>query len=274
MQTQTATQEWVKLPTELYVSDERIEKQGYILTFDDLASMDIGTFNKEAKNYDVQIEDTDPLIDRLIKYSIFLSRKSGDNSFIPTNRQYVDMLIDTANAEYKKEEPLASFYETLVDDPFKPSDAVKEILEFQEKLPNGKYKTTLLRFNEDGELEQVDEIDVAGEGYIRVLGVKHGYPIETSKERGSVENIEIPLLKTSPLEQSSLESRWYIGLEPKRGEQRLVIHHPWNDPDAFSFKWNIRLFDTDVNLDRRHSDSYESYQTHVSAIRMRKSTSY
>lgn len=247
MPAETATQEWVKLPSGLYVSDDRMQKDGETFSLYSAANMDITAFNKEAKKYDVRIEASDPPIDRLVKYSIFLSRKHSDGSSIPTNREYTDMALDTAAGRAKGDEQLTSFYGTLTRGPW---DATRDILKFQEKLKKGKYRVTLHRFNEDGELEPIDDIVIAGGGWTRALGARHGYAIETSNNECVVENIENPAL-----EGIDVKGYHHIGLEPEKDEQRIALRGPdWDDE---------RLLDADLR--ERRSYSGEG----VAALRLR-----
>ena len=217
MPTETAVQDWIPLPSGLFASNGRMQKDGKILSLYGTSTMDITAFNREAATYDVCMNESDAPIDRLVKYSIFLARRDNDNSAIPTNREYVDMLLDTAAAKTKDAEPLASFHGTLTDGPW---DAVRDVLEFQENLPKGKYKATVLRFNKDGELEPVDDIVVAGNGWTRVLGARHGYPIETSENVCIVESLD-----NLNLSDGNVMGYWHVGSDPI-GKQRLTFHHP------------------------------------------------
>lgn len=112
MATETATQEWIQYIDFMkefeapFVSDNRMQKDGKIFTLYDAANMDIDAFNKEAGQYGVHIEELDPPIDRLVKYSIFLSRRDKDSSFIPTNEQYVKMALDVAAGKARGDEEL------------------------------------------------------------------------------------------------------------------------------------------------------------------------
>jgi len=220
MATQTATQEWIKLPSGRYASAERMQKDGKIFTLYSAANMDVEAFNKEAQSYDVHIENSDPPIDRMIKYAIFLSRKHRDGSFVPTNSEYSDMAIDTASA--KGQEQLGSFYKTLINGYL---DITREILVFRERIeagPNkGRYMFTRHVFNEEGRLEPREDIIIAGKsGHIRLLGERHGYPIETSENECDVENLDLLL------QGNNAKGYLYLDNEPEKGEQRLALRGP------------------------------------------------
>lgn len=182
--------------------------------------MDVEAFNREAAAYGIHIDTTYP-IDRFVKYSVFLSRRDKDGSQMFSNEGYVDMLVETAAAKAKSIEPLASFYETLTTG---PADATRDILKFQEKLTTGrnkgKYMATLLRFNEDGELQPADDIIVAGEGWTKILGNRN-YPFETSPNECQVENIDKPALL-----DVCIKGYWFVGNEPQKEEERIVLRAP------------------------------------------------
>jgi hypothetical protein len=214
-----------------------MKKDGKMLSLYGASTMDIAAFNKEAAKYNVHMDESDAPVDRLVKYSVFLARRDNDSSTIPTNREYVDIVLDTAAAKAKGAEPLASFYDTLTKGTW---DAVGDMLEFREKLQKDKYRATLLRFNEGGEVEPEDDIVVAGEGWIRALGVRHGYPIETSRDPCVAENLDNPNLLGG-----HLRGYWFVGSSPV-GQQRLVLRFP---------RWrNERLLNADVCEGRTCSD--------------------
>jgi hypothetical protein len=226
MFTAAVFQDWVQLPSGLFVSNGRMQKDGKMLSLYGALTMDTAAFNREAAKYDVRMDESDAPIDRLVKYSVFLARRDNDSSAIPTNREYVDILLDTAAAKAKSAKPLASFYGTLTD---RTWDVVRDVLEFQENLPKGKYKATVLRFNEDGELEPVDDIVVPGNGWTRALGARHGYPIESSEDTCVVENLDNPNLSGR-----NVKGYWYVGSDPV-GQQRLTLRHP-----CLGDKWLLR----------------------------------
>ncbi len=230
MPAETAVKDWIELPSGFSVSANRIPKNGSYFSFQDAANMDIEAFNKEAAGYGIHIDTTYP-IDRLVKYSvflsrrdIFLSRRDKDGSRMFGSSEYVDMVLDVATAKTKEIEPLASFYKTLTTG---PADATRDILKFQEKLTTGrnkgKYIATLLRFDEDGELQPADDINdiiVAGEGWTRILGNRN-YPFETSPNECQVENIDKPALL-----DICIKGYWLVGDEPQKGEERIVLRDP------------------------------------------------
>ena len=238
--------DWVQLPSGRYVSNGRMQKDGRMLSLYRAAAMDVGAFNKEAAQYDVLMDESDLPIDRLVKYSIFLSRKDDDGSHIPTNAEYTAMTLDTAVSGTKGPEPLASFYAALTNGLW---DALSDMLAFQEKLPGGRYKADLLRFNEDGKLEPVADIMVAGQGWIRVLGARHGYPIETSRDACVVENLDDP-----DLSDKDIKGFWHVDPDPI-GQIRLVLRAPRCHDE--------RLLFADVSKTRALSDS------NTGALRMR-----
>ena len=127
--------------------------------------MNVNAFNKKAERYGIRISPEDPPIDRLVKASIYLSRKADDDSRMLTNREYVDMTLEAAAEKAKGN---SEVYDMLVS---VTSDAVREILEFHGRTDNGRHHVAnLLRFNGDGVLEPVDEILIAPHGWTRVLG--------------------------------------------------------------------------------------------------------
>lgn len=210
------------MPSGLFVSNGRMQKDGKILDLYGASLMDIPTFNKEAAAYDVHMDEADLPVDRLVKYAIFISRRNDDDSKIPTNREYVAIILDTVAARVKSSKPLASLYGTLTKD----WDVVRDLLEFQETLPKGRYKATLLRFNEDGKLEPVDDIVIAGDGWTRVLDARHGYPVETSRDTCVVENLDHP-----GLSGRSIKGYWFVGPNSV-GKQRLTLRDP-RSPDEW-----------------------------------------
>ncbi|MBI4176611.1 MAG: hypothetical protein HY518_05375 [Candidatus Aenigmarchaeota archaeon] len=232
MPMETATQEWVELPSGLYpfqkVSGSRMQMNGGLFTLKTALNMDVPAFNGAAKKYYIQIKEPDPPIYRMVKYSIFLSRKYNDVSFMPAFGEYTDMALRVAAGKARGDKPLEAFYrDILITGPW---DATRDILEFQEKLvegpEKGKYIARLLRFNEDGELETVDDrMVIAPEGWMRVLGSQHGYPTETSRAGCRVESIEDPLLQGR-----DSQGYLYLGSPPQKGEQRIVLRLPyWRD---------------------------------------------
>ncbi len=249
----TATRKWIPLPSGLFVSAKRMTKyyrgeDPSIFTLKDAKFITPETFNRQAMSYDVddiKIMGSDPPIDRLVKVSIARARsdekirvmerfpeeyRSDANSFIPTHQEYVDMALATANAKAKGEEPLASFFETLING---PQDVTRDILRFHEELTTGtnagKYKASLLRFNKDnGVLETVDDnVLIPGQGCILAVDEINGYPVETaeiSKEYCTIKNLEIP-----EIEGCNMRGVLYIdGInhsKPESGEERLVLHY-------------------------------------------------
>ena len=202
-------------------------------------NMNVAVFNKTAAKYGVHIDETDAPIDRLVKHSVFLSRRDNDGSHVPTNEEYVDMLLEVAAC--KADEPFASFYKALKA---KQCDVTNDILEFHGKVsegPNkGKYEVKLLRFDEDGKLQPMDEILVAPDGWAVALGAKHKFPVETSKNPCRTQNIEVP-----GLEDPDVSGYWAIGGEPNESEQRIDIRGPSWDDD--------RLLSANVNEGRSYS---------------------
>jgi len=221
MPTTTATGEWIRLPSGLFVSNGRMQKDGKLFTLYEAANMDLATFNKEAAQYVVHIDETDAPIDRLVKYSIFLSRRDKNGSQVLTNEEYVDMLLEVAAGKAK--EPFTSLYKALKVGHL---DATKDVLEFHGKVskgPNrGKYEVKLLRFDEYGRLQPIDEILVAPSGWIEAVGAKRKYPVETRKYFTRIQNIEVP-----GIEENDASGYWNIGDEPREGEQRIDIHDPF-----------------------------------------------
>lgn len=212
---------WVQLPGGLRVSTERMQARGKPLSLRDAFVMDISRFNDAAAQYDISITPHDPPIDRLIKYSLFLCRRDHNGSFVPDNAQYVHMALAVADARARGSEPLASFYGTFKEE---SRNITSEILDFAERLPNGKYKAIVLRFNTRGELEPRDEIVVAGNGWTRVLGASYLYPIETSQYKCAIENLD-----DSALAGMEVAGYWNLG-SPPVGEQRLVFRRHCSDP--------------------------------------------
>jgi hypothetical protein len=194
--------------------------------------MDLSSFNDAAAQYNISISQDDPPIDRLIKYSVFLCHNDCDGSFVPDNAQYVRMALAAASAKARGSEPLASFCGTLIEE---PRDITSEVLEFTERLPNGKYKAIVLKFSPNGELEPRDEIVVARSGWTRVLGASYLYPIEISQYKCAVENVD-----DSALAGMEVAGYWNLG-SPAVGEQSLVFRRHCSDP------WDDgRLLDADA----------------------------
>jgi len=224
-----------------------MQKDGKMLSLYGASTMDIGVFNREAAAYAVHMDESDAPIDRLVKYSLFLSRKDSNGSRIPTNAAYVDMALEIAAAKAKGIELVASSYDSLTN---RPWDAVRDILEFQENLPKRRCRATLLRFNRDGEIEPVEDIVIAGEGWTRALGARHGYPIETSRDPCVVENLGNPSLSGRPV-----RGYWFVGPNPV-GQQRLSLRGPnWDD------EWRL---DASVRASRTCSCTF------VGALRLRR----
>ena len=222
MPTEAPTQEWIKLSSGRYASAGRMEKDGKAFTLHNAANMDIDIFNREANHYGVRMDESDPPIDRMMKYSLFLTRRDDDGSAIMDNPGYVAASIEAA--ANKKVEPFSSFYHMLTHDHV---DAVGEILTFKEKLTTGSnagsYVAERKVFNEDAELEDRGDIIVAPEGWAEVLGL-NGYPIRSSQKRCTIQNIETP-----GLDEINRLGYWYVG-DDTVGQERIVIRAPgWND---------------------------------------------
>jgi hypothetical protein len=203
----------LELSNDLYVAKDRIKRGEDYLSLHDFENMDMDAFNKLIAKYDIRpVKKSSNPIDRLVKYSILLSRKY--DYFIPSNEEYVNMVIDAAIAKTKGQEPLASFYETMFLGRY--LDVTRDILKFVEKTQKG-YKAELRRFNKDGELKSMPVIDLPKEGWMKTLNI-YGLAIETNKEDDPVE-LGIPAL-------SHVKGLWYIEEEPELGEERLVCHCP------------------------------------------------
>ncbi len=182
---ETSTREWIPLPSGLFVSAGRMTKyymdeDPLVFTLKDAKFITPESFNRQSMSHDIndiKITDSDFPIDKLVKVSIARARSAEEikattnfpeeywhdaNSFIPTHQEYADMALAMANAKARGEEedPLASFYETLIKSRL---DVTRDILEFRGKITTGadtgKYNATLLRFNKDsGVLEPVNDI--------------------------------------------------------------------------------------------------------------------
>jgi hypothetical protein len=259
-------QGWIGLPGGRYVSSDRMRYNDESFRLSDAANLNIGEFNKKAKQYDVQpIGESDSPIDRLVRVSVLLSRMGKDNSFVPDNMQYVGMALDAAVAkatyerllkegkiqEAERFKSLADFYKTLKAGPL---DTVAEILQFHEKIAggrdSGKYMATPHVFDKNGILVEADEaIKIAPEGRMRMLG-RRGYPTDTSEGRCFIENIE-----HAGLPDKDLQGYWLVGSDPV-GQQRIVLRGPlWDDEGPLS---------ADVYGGRSYSDG------RVGALRLRE----
>jgi hypothetical protein len=221
----TATREWIETPRGISVSAERISDP-----YREAATMDVDDFNRDAEEYGLHMSADDPPILKLFKYDTFLKR-SGDwdeDSFVPSNIEYVNALLDAATAYSGGQEPLRSFYiSTLLHNCPEHciiGDITRDVLEFQEEM-KGMYIFTLFQVREDGILEPVDNITVPNhDGHILQLG-NYKYPTEVSdgmNHFGSrplkVQGCEVP---------GFVRGIFRTGDKPERGEKRLVIHLPY-----------------------------------------------
>ena len=193
------------------------------------------TFLLRWKENGMDIDFDESAVDKYVKAVIVLGRMSGERVNVPTNKEYIDMMIETVHAKANGREPLASFYKTLTA--AITDDLTRDIIEFQGEIDSGpdkgKYVATLLRFNDDGILEPVDDIVIAKEGYIKEID-KHGLPVTTTKEWGPIENIDTDGLEP-PETRGKLMFSMYSGLPPEIGEQRMVLHSPGFESLGFFF---------------------------------------
>jgi hypothetical protein len=180
------TDRWVQLPNGFYVAEGRMQRKGNMAGLHYMHRIEIEGFNRMAERFGIHFDREDPPILRMMKYSAFLKRKNSDGSFVPSNQQYGDMVLDVTAAKADGREPLSSFHDVLKSTSF---DVTRDIIRLNEKAPEGRYKATLLSFDDDCTLVPVDDIVVAGSGWIRALD-ENGYPTETSKSRCNVEWIE------------------------------------------------------------------------------------
>jgi hypothetical protein len=242
----TNSDKWIPLKNGKYISAERMsktytdftqaeysggfvwpEESAFILSDASRIGNNGETFGLNWKEHGIEINHNDPAIDKCVKAVIVLGRESGETVNIPTNKEYIDMMIEVAQAKARGEEPLASFYETLVG---LPTDLTRDIVEFQGNIksgPNkGKYAATLLRFNDKGILEPIDDVVIAQEGEIREID-KYGLPTRTTEEFGPIENID-----TDTLSETESSGRLYIfrrlGVSPppEKNEQRMIMRVP------------------------------------------------
>ncbi|MBL7206305.1 MAG: hypothetical protein ISS36_01760 [Candidatus Aenigmarchaeota archaeon] len=267
--------EWIKLPSGLYVSPElRLYRNNEMFILSHATNMDAETFNKEAEEYGIHMKESDFPLQKLIKYSILLSRKEANSSFVPLNEQYVDVVLDIAAAKTRAkareteqptedEKAAISLYEKLISGPW---DAAAEILEFQEKVKEGKWLAVRYPFDERGELVQEDEVVIASPGWTRAIGARHKYPIEVSEEEGPVENIENP-----NLEGNDVKGYSYLGDEPEKEEQRLVLRDPgWGGVGVLlvDFRGRRSCSDAPVSALRLRSVMSEDYESETSKLKV------
>jgi hypothetical protein len=272
--TTTVIDGWIPLPSGVLVSEKRMQKHtrnfssldeyGVVTSepsvFDlaDARELNSHSYSRMPfqgwEQFGIPIEPDEPPVDKFVKMCILarLSAEkrakhfrtigeaedrwcSDEGSYVPTHSEYNDMILDTTEAKLRGDEPLAFQYKRLG-----MPDLVREVVEFHGKVkagPNaGKYEATLLRYNDKGILEPVDDIALPCQGRIRVID-KHGYPTETSKEWEIIENLGRPELYETEIEDGISDSKnihlqGHLFLdgehhpEPERGEQRFVMHSP------------------------------------------------
>lgn len=263
---------WLKLPSMLYVSSDVMKSydrkmfpsitpyRKFIdddneISLLDAKYMNVDSLNRKAKRYDIHVDKSDTPIERLVKYSVYLARKKDKTSHIPGNSETNTLLFDVATAKVKGDKSLADFFEKF---PNVYSFVTREILEFRGKRKGGEYSANRYIFNEnDGVLEKKDTIIVPGQGYMRAIDPDNGYPIETSEERGPIEN-----LKDMGLECGDLRGYWFIGLPPKKHESRLVTRHLHQSGSCLV---NINVDDNIFHADNQHyalllRDNYPMWQ--------------
>jgi hypothetical protein len=267
--------DWIRLPSGLYVTSDRMTDGRRYVTFEYLDRMDLGEFNQTARKYDVGIENDDPPLFKLVKFSTFLSRVLKDGSFIPDNAQYVSSALNIMKAkvlESRGARRLADLYDRLT---VGPSNAVAEALEFcgpriAAGEHEGKYRVIHYKLNEDAKLMAVGEILIPGEGWIRTLDFMSGYPSETSQDEetviGNVSDVFLSGERPSGTSRVEARGRWklYPGpetgerMEPEDGERRIVVR----DPDF----GHGRFLDADISLSLSGSPGDDP---NIGALRMR-----
>jgi hypothetical protein len=236
------------MPTGLYVSAGLMQLRGRILNLYDASRTDPKAFNGDAEEYGLRMEENDPPLDRMAKVAAYLSKRDGDGSRLPSFPEDIAFSLEAAGAKYAGS-PVADLYEKLKTQ----WRVTADILEFHEKLPSGTYRVTLHRFSEDGALEPLKDINIAGGGFMEVLGT-HGYPVSTQKRKCQIQNT----LDISGLSEQDTTGYWYIGNEPSEGEERIVLCGPGWSGDG--------LLDAGVHVGRSYSDEG------VAALRIRSPT--
>jgi hypothetical protein len=203
---------WIKLPNRTLVSTGRVRKYGSneILTTQyptDVTGTEYGAdysdaYLREAEKHGLEPDKTGDPLNRFVKECTLIARQKGDSRRLPRMDDHLQMLLYTAcanqmfhrhiyNAENEEAGKLVQptlFYEDTITNAG-ISDTVAEFLELHGKNVDGDWIAVPYVFDENGNLQQAgSELTVASDGWIRVIGPR-GFPIETSKERGPIEEV-------------------------------------------------------------------------------------
>ena len=219
---------WIQRPGGVYVLGNRFRIGGNPFTLHDAKIFGAGS--NEAGNCGINIEPHDPPIARMVKCVAIHSKKLGRDSTLHTHEEFAGMLEDVAKG---KAGIFSRLYETLFGC---EGYSTRDVLEFHGKK-GSVYRAGLLRFNGNGVLELVEDVTVAGNGWIREFGA-HRYPIETVEtppeertdpgEDPDLFGLKVGRIKGIDPALSGIDAigYWRIGPEPVKGEKRLVVEEP------------------------------------------------
>lgn len=275
-------QNWIQRPSGLYVAENRMRADDAYVTFGYLKNMDVLKFNETASVYGVKIEDTDSLICKMVKFSIFISKMLDDRSSMADNVQCLKIMLEALKAKMLQKPSvsphalgMASFYDRLS---LGPSIAIAEVLEFHggeiEKGEDaGKHEATVYKFDSNANLIEVNEVKLPKGGKIKTLGVMSDYPTETyppetDKDVGTaIENLGDIFLSERrsgggpTLSKREVKGEWNIGETPSDGERRMVIYNPHWGRDV--------LLDIDVSVGVFEGFDGQVSDDNIGALRVR-----
>ena len=230
--TKRKANEWIWLPGELlggrYVSAERINKDGRLFSVCDTAKMGIEAFNTDAEEHRIKIAEGDTLLDRFVKIALLDAKRSRDGSHIPTNKEQIEIILYAL--KWMLGEPYKSLYNTIMTGPL---DVVRDVLEFNGGPYNDRYDVIVHRYDGDGNLNHVREMNIPGSGVIITLDDDYYFPTETHvlKTAGHAAGMaknerpeDYPIEHPACFRDRGVSGYFEFTGEPEIGQQYLVRH--------------------------------------------------
>lgn len=216
---------WIELYNGLELSAERLSgPDGKVFTIGDAAEMDIDAFNREAES-DVRMKDSDVAYLKFLKYAESLSRRYGDGSFVPANREYTDTLLMAGVKLFEAESADQPHFWNLFSGE-RVVDVTRDVIKILDGKDH-KYLVQVYRFDKEWKLRPAGpRIVIATNGWIRAIGALHGYPTEVSQECGPVRNTERYCVDPAITDGYV---RLFMGTQsgrPESDDMQFVTRHP------------------------------------------------